>query len=391
MFSKKHVTWLLILVPLVAWAAATTLNSSGNWDDTGIWDSGNIADMLSEDVDFDNNIGTVTVRAGFSYTVNNIAMNNGNTLTIASTGTLNVGNTGTGFTLSTGNTAVINVDGDLTIWGDLDVGNTLTLNVTGNLVIKGDLVMGNDGTLDVQGNVQIDGSLTGGNNADVNVDGTLTATGGITVGNGSTLSGSGTVNEGTGCTGPPTFCSSGPLPITLGYFEAEPDGSFIQLKWRTLTEENFEYFSVQRSGDLVEFEEIARLEGAGDSKDPIDYSFEDRNPVPGTSYYRLQSFDFDGYTEIFDAVSVFFEPQNNFEIYPSLLTGMFVNVRYQSSELSTGRPVVKLIDLSGGTKFSTPLPEDLSVVIPSSIPNGIYFIEMITDTNINRSRIIIAR
>ena len=50
----------------------------------------------------------------------------------------------------------------------------------------------------------------------------------------------------------------------------------------------------------------------------LDYSYIDKFPLQGQSYYRLRSIDYDGYTEIFDYVLVNVEDQTNkFSIYPN--------------------------------------------------------------------------
>ena len=79
----RQMLWIvLLLIPLIVLAAAATLTSSGNWSNSGIWNSGNIADDISEDVDWDNNVGEVIIQNSESYTISNMAVNNGNTLTI---------------------------------------------------------------------------------------------------------------------------------------------------------------------------------------------------------------------------------------------------------------------------------------------------------------------
>ena len=49
------------------------------------------------------------------------------------------------------------------------------------------------------------------------------------------------------------------------------------MDWATASEDNFHYFSIQRSGQDLEFQEIGRVSGAGYSTTVINYSFEDPN------------------------------------------------------------------------------------------------------------------
>jgi len=203
---RRSIFYFLLLLPLIAWAAVTTITIPGNWNDAGIWAGGNIADDISEDADINNNIGTVVIQNGDNYTISDLNMNNGNTLNIDAGGSLTIGSMADPGNLTTGNSSFLNIAGDLEVWGNIVVLNTLVATVTGNLIVHGDLVMGNGANMDIQGNAVIEGDLIGGNNAVVNVDGILNISGNIDMGDNSTLTGTGTINIDGGCTGPPTFC-----------------------------------------------------------------------------------------------------------------------------------------------------------------------------------------
>ncbi len=374
--------WVLFFIPLLVFAAATTLTSSGDWDDSGNWDSGNIADNVSEDVDFNSNIGTVTIRSGFNYTTSNIAMNNGNTLTI--NGTLNVGNTGTGFTLATGNNTTINVStgASLTIYGDLDVGNSLTLNVDGTLIIKGDLSMGNDAGLDIQGNVDIDGNFDAGNNASVNIDGDLTVDGDFTAGNGSNMTGSGTASTGGSCTGPAEFCENSPLPVKLVSFTGTVIENQVIVLWTTATEINNNFFQLERSPDGKNFEVIGIVDGNGTTNEQVDYEFKDADPYFGLAYYRLKQVDYDGQFEYFDYILINNESLRkgiSATVCPNPTTPDNLNFHFetgdQNSKIST-----TLYDLSGKIfyqkQFNFQSYEERIKIEPGRIPAGFYLLEV---------------
>jgi len=176
------------------------------------------------------------------------------------------------------------------------------------------------------------------------------------------------------------------LPVVLNYFEVRQKYSVVEIEWQTLTEENFDHFSIQRSKDLVTFQEIGTIQGGGNSQTPLDYNFVDEHPLVGISYYRLQSIDFDGYTEIFDAVAINIEIDYNFRIYPSVVTGNSINIDYQP--IFKENLIFRVIDASGISKYET-VYSGGSVDIPFGLRNGIYFVELIDGDIVNRSRIII--
>ena len=84
------------------------------------------------------------------------------------------------------------------------------------------------------------------------------------------------------------------LPIELVSFTAQCDGRSSLVEWTTATEKNNDYFSLERSDDAVNFTEIARVAGAGNSIEPIDYSYTDYGIHGGDNYYRLVQVDYDG-------------------------------------------------------------------------------------------------
>ena len=91
------------------------------------------------------------------------------------------------------------------------------------------------------------------------------------------------------------FGPTGPLPVTLTQFTAEPERLAVSLKWATASELNNNGFAVQRSADGEQFEDLAFVPGAGTSPAPHNYRYLDSNPPRGAiSYYRLRQQDANG-------------------------------------------------------------------------------------------------
>jgi hypothetical protein len=98
--------------------------------------------------------------------------------------------------------------------------------------------------------------------------------------------------------------TNGVLPISLIAFKAEAADDNVELIWRTATEENNDYFTIERSSNGLDFQEIATIAGAGASVDAKEYIHMDKNPLQGVSYYRLKQTDYDGTNETFKVVAV---------------------------------------------------------------------------------------
>jgi hypothetical protein len=116
----------------------------------------------------------------------------------------------------------------------------------------------------------------------------------------------------TGLTGFSEFgggVADNPLPVELAYFKGTLTDNGIKLEWKTLTEKNNDYFVVEKSNNSIDFAEYIEIQGHGNSNVPIEYQFEDNQPVIGDNYYRLKQVDFDGNYQYSQIIGV----KNNFE------------------------------------------------------------------------------
>jgi len=101
------------------------------------------------------------------------------------------------------------------------------------------------------------------------------------------------------------------LPVELLKFAASPQNNTVKLDWTTASEINNDYFSIERSKNAVDFEQIQTIQGAGNSRILLEYSAFDFHPLSGKSYYRLRQTDFDGKSTVSKMVSVDFSLENN--------------------------------------------------------------------------------
>ncbi|OFY73185.1 MAG: hypothetical protein A2265_02280 [Bacteroidetes bacterium RIFOXYA12_FULL_33_9] len=109
------------------------------------------------------------------------------------------------------------------------------------------------------------------------------------------------------------------LPIELISFNASVNFQNVDLTWTTASEHNNDYFVVQRTQNLIDFEDIATIDGAGNSNEMLNYSATDESPLEGTSYYMLKQVDFDGKFTFSEYVAVTFENKSeiNVRLFPN--------------------------------------------------------------------------
>lgn len=170
------------------------------------------------------------------------------------------------------------------------------------------------------------------------------------------------------------------LPIELLSFTANYNEKNVDLKWVTTSELNNDYFTVERSVDAVNFEQINNTDGAGNSTQTHFYSTIDNAPLNGISYYRLKQMDFDGKYSYSDIVSVYIENNNGFQIVNTFnsIDNSSLNVTincgnncFLNFELydMTGKKVFSGTENYNGTNKNISIPtNDLS--------NGIYLLKI---------------
>ena len=291
---------------------------SGNWSTNSTWAGGTAPTTTGLNGD------DVTVNTAHTVNSSTLTIDNGVTITIKSSSTLY-------------------------ITGDLVVKNNLVLNNSGTLIITGDLTAKNGANITINGggNVKISGDASFDNNTVVLVKGVLQVVGSLTFGNNNSFSGNGSVVVGSGCsywTGP-GGCSTGTLPIKLLSFTAEHDKGVVNVEWKTASEENNEFFTIERTNDGVNYQPIATIPGAGTTLKQSSYSYEDSNPPSGKIYYRLSQTDYDGKSETFQHVVVDITSSNesSFQIFPNPLKGSLLNIIISNAEEGS----IEVINMKG--------------------------------------------
>jgi hypothetical protein len=139
--------------------------------------------------------------------------------------------------------------------------------------------------------------------------------------------------------------SNNPLPIELIKFEANCNQASVMINWSTASEQNAQKFIVEKSRDLINWQQVAEKSAAGNSNYLIEYDQIDTSPLAGTSYYQLRQIDFNGDESKFGPISVSCNSiEDSFVLYPNPTTGSF-NVEISNTEQQTINCAV--IDLSG--------------------------------------------
>jgi len=161
------------------------------------------------------------------------------------------------------------------------------------------------------------------------------------------------------------------LPIQLLSFTAsEVNPSLVDLRWSTASEQNSNYFIVERSADGQQYDPIQTVSAAGNSHQVLNYGAKDGRPLKGTSYYRLKMVDLDG-TAIYSEVRVV-------NISSSTELAMYPNPAVDRTfiELNDNKALkVTVIDNAGRELLSIIRPtEAILQVDVSRLAVGLYFV-----------------
>ncbi|MDX2362554.1 MAG: T9SS type A sorting domain-containing protein [Crocinitomicaceae bacterium] len=181
-----------------------------------------------------------------------------------------------------------------------------------------------------------------------------------------------------------TFCGWGFLPVQLISFSAIAlEERNVGLFWKTATEINNDYFSIERSYDGTDWELVGIVDGAegGTSSTLINYSLEDHFPFSGTSYYRLKQTDFDGKFTYSDVRSVDLSKSNEagISVFPNPGTHE-IFIEGDESELEMIRIYnVQGQDISNSVEVVSLSPTTKHLDI-SNLSSGMYTIRTLTYT-----------
>ncbi len=169
------------------------------------------------------------------------------------------------------------------------------------------------------------------------------------------------------------------LPIDLLTFEGwNVDGEYNQLVWKTATEQNSDYFEVERSTNGTDFRRIGQVQAAGNSLQARSYDFQDNEPHIGIGYYRLKMVDRDGTFDYSNVVAIAIKLRDNTAVFP-VPTSNELNVVYDAAV--TGEITVNIVDALGKILMSnvenTAQGFNQFRYDVSQLPVGAYFINVV--------------
>lgn len=93
------------------------------------------------------------------------------------------------------------------------------------------------------------------------------------------------------------------LPVELIQLEIHCESDGRMITWSTASEDNNDFFALEKSVDGFYFEPLATIDGNDYSTEIIHYEYLDEDFNAGTFYYKLSQYDNNGDFEVFDIIS----------------------------------------------------------------------------------------
>ena len=97
------------------------------------------------------------------------------------------------------------------------------------------------------------------------------------------------------------------LPVVWASLGVQLEGEAARVDWATVSETNNDHFRVMRSNDGFNWNELGRIDGAGNTDSQRNYTFYDEQPMQGINQYKIIQVDDDGGFAESEVVSLNFD------------------------------------------------------------------------------------
>lgn len=186
-----------------------------------------------------------------------------------------------------------------------------------------------------------------------------------------------------------TMSWSTPLPVKFLAVDAELTADKnVKINWSTAMELNNRLFEIERKFEGEDFyTPVGEVEGAGTSNDIRQYKFTDeiRQWNTNTVFYRLKQIDHNGAYSYSEEVAVLNRDVQNVELFP--------NPSVDHVNLSTdamGAVKLRILAMNGAEVYAESFTKNTKINT-SSLENGFYILQIISDRDIQTKRLQIVR
>ena len=184
----------------------------------------------------------------------------------------------------------------------------------------------------------------------------------------------------------------GTAPLNLMEFDAFKNGNKVEVFWCAKSETNYSFFTLERSGNGIDFEKVSKINAATNITNAIHYIETDFKPLPGISYYRLKITSSNKKNIYSHTVLVnCYHDKNNINTFPGPNNGDLNN---NIKKLESTEILVVLRDLSGNEYYSKIVAsvhnsEIIGIDTEKKLTPGIYIVTASSNNILYSQKIII--
>jgi len=187
-----------------------------------------------------------------------------------------------------------------------------------------------------------------------------------------------------GLTNEQSFCNPAILlPVEIISFSLNCNPKNTKLTWKVKSELNTDYFTVLRSIDGINYEDIGHINGLkSNSHNEIIYYFTDENRPNEQCYYTLSQTDYNGTTKSTGFVRVVNCYQNQSNIHPNpVKTGEILTIEMEKLTKS----IVNIYNMNGEIVLHETFSGFDQVKLKIDLSSGLYHLSITNSNGINIS------
>ncbi|MFK8161280.1 MAG: T9SS type A sorting domain-containing protein [Lewinella sp.] len=210
---------------------------------------------------------------------------------------------------------------------------------------------------------------------------------GCTGSTGSAAGGTGLVLSDVAPSGTSLSLACSALPVSWQDIQLELRDKTTLLSWSVSDQEDNDYFTIERSDDGSNFQELGRAAAT----EATAYTYTDREPLEGNSFYRVRQTDFDGQFS-FSPVVNSHRAYTEIRLYPSpAKAGEIVKLELPEA-LQNGNVTVSLLDQNGREIWRKRTVGDaLQPLETSGLPEGLYLVNLRNERVNWTGRLVVVR
>lgn len=160
------------------------------------------------------------------------------------------------------------------------------------------------------------------------------------------------------------------LPVELISFDVKAVDNNALIQWVTASELNNDYFNIQHSTDLINWESVADIDGSNSLG--ATYTYKHENIASGIHYYRLKQVDLDGAETIFDIKSIDIKSKLR-HVY---LKGNMIQDALIVANPSSQEMKYQIINMAGKMIQSGELQPADNLINTANFESGVYLLRL---------------